>query len=98
MTRKDESRPQEEGRAKSRKQVSPANDQLKEGDQARKQGAPEPGTEGPEGHIDDQPQREDEYLSHVLKEFNPQRKDENGPSENTNTGATSDTDRQNNGS
>lgn len=36
----------------------------------------EPGTEGPDGALDDQPQREDEYLSSLLKEFNPQRKDE----------------------
>lgn len=36
---------------------------------------PDPGTQGPEGHLDDQPQREDEYLSDVLNEFNPQRKD-----------------------
>lgn len=94
MTRKDESRPHEEGRAESRKQVSPANDQVKQNDQAGKQG--EPGTEGPEGHVDDQPQREDEYLSRVLKEFNPQRKEQNGPPETTDTGATFDKDRQNN--
>lgn len=39
----------------------------------------EPGTEGPDGPLDDQPQREDEYLSHVLNEFNPQRKDDKTP-------------------
>lgn len=38
--------------------------------------APESGIQGPEGPLDDQPQREDEYLSSMLKEFNPQRKDD----------------------
>lgn len=39
----------------------------------------ESGTEGPAGPVDDQPQREDEYLSSMLKEFNPQRKDTTTP-------------------
>lgn len=39
----------------------------------------EPGTRGPDGPLDDQPQREDEYLSSLLNEFNPQRKDEDTP-------------------
>lgn len=39
----------------------------------------EPGTQGPDGPLDDQPQREDEYLSNVLNEFNPQKKDQKTP-------------------
>lgn len=35
----------------------------------------EPGTQGPQGPLDDQPQREDEYLSSLLKEFNPERRE-----------------------
>lgn len=46
---------------------------------SNEQGQPQPGTQGPAGHLDDQPQREDEYLSKVLKEFNPQRKDRHKP-------------------
>src|SRR5690554_5923249 len=38
------------------------------------------GTHSPDGPIDDQPQRDDEYLSSMLNEFNPQRKDEKAPS------------------
>lgn len=41
----------------------------------RSDNAAQPGTQGPEGHLDDQPQREDEYLSHLLRDFNPQRLD-----------------------
>lgn len=41
--------------------------------------ADESGTRGPAGPLDDQPQREDEYLSSMLKEFNPQRKDKKTP-------------------
>ncbi len=43
---------------------------------ASKSRDPETGTEEP---LDDQPQREDEYLSTLLKEFNPQRKDKKTP-------------------
>jgi len=37
----------------------------------------DPGTEGPGGFLDDQPQREDEYLSSLLNDFNPQRRGRN---------------------
>lgn len=46
----------------------------------------EPDIEGPQGPLDDQPQREDEYLSNMLKEFNPQRKDETTPLRSSRSG------------
>lgn len=68
----------------------PPGDQKKGGtrhsEQQDEQRQPQPGTEGPEGHLDDQPQREDEYLSGVLKEFNPQRKDREKPVKNPDSG------------
>lgn len=66
----------EAGRPEAQEDVHPTESQAARTKQARQQGKPERGTEGPAGHLDDQPQREDEYLSRVLNEFNPQRKDE----------------------
>ncbi len=63
-------------------------------EQADKSQTSEPGTEGPQGTIDDQPQREDEYLSRVLNEFNPQRKDKNAPLPGAKSGKETPPDRK----
>lgn len=62
-----------------------ARSQMGEGVHTEDAGKPEPGTHGPEGPLDDQPQREDEYLSEMLNEFNPQRKDAEEPSDDADT-------------
>lgn len=64
--------------------TSPSSEERPDGELAgkgntRETESSEPGTQGPAGPLDDQPQREDEYLSSVLKEFNPQRKGEKAP-------------------
>lgn len=83
MTANDKSRPvseQAQSEEIGRKAEGEANDSAERNQEGPKHGTPpEPGTEGPAGPVDDQPQREDEYLSSVLREFNPQRKDKKLP-------------------
>lgn len=84
MTIKDEPSTSK-GQVHDQNDTRKAKGQNEQGVPGKNKTKPEPGTEGPGGHLDDQPQREDEYLSDVLNEFNPQRKNSEEPSSDADT-------------